>query len=327
MTASQSAGTPTRRVGLCLDIDGTIHRHGSIFVETLAVLPYASELPLSDADRAAIRNVLGAVADYAGGDRSRDRWLGALRGCDALAAMGLDAIVARVLAKAIRLRARGASRSGPTGDGADYRSMQTQVLDAYGQLLRDKRAEQIDDAVTAALGLAVRVDERLQETLRERGVDVVLVTDVPTHVATQYAQLIDDRVRVVGTDFETRDGRFTGEYSFVQKGPAVERLRNRRDWDYVIAAGDSASDLPMARAADLFLAVAGRGNVIEELPAESRTVSAEALGADQLDRSTDVVTVPREMALGTALERTMAACPFGSDDSEPGSANESGGKR
>lgn len=187
------------RVGLCLDVDGTVHPHGSIFVETLALVPYASDLAIERSGRDTLRDVLG------------------------------------------------------------------------------------------------------------------------THIARPYAGLLGETVDVVGTDFATADGRFTGEYAFVEKGPTVEQLRTERDWDYTVAAGDSATDLPMAAAADLFLAVAGRGAVTDDIPAEFQTVSESTVRTSGLPKNGDAILVERATNLGDALRLTLGALGVdGVGSSDPG---------
>ncbi len=51
-------------VGLCLDIDGTVYRSSSVFIETLAFLPYADGITLTPAERRHRRTALTAVAEY-----------------------------------------------------------------------------------------------------------------------------------------------------------------------------------------------------------------------------------------------------------------------
>ena len=320
--------TPGDHVGLCLDVDGTVHRHGSIFVEALALVPYASDLRIDDTDRASLREVLGAVAAYAGGDRSRRRWLGALRVCDALAAIGFERPVARALAGLIRRRAKRASSSS-AGNTGDYRAMQRRILDRYGAFLDGRRRERIERAFEQVVTSHLRVDPATSRTLADFAesveLDVVLVTDVPTHVARPYAGLLGEGVDVVGTDFETAEGRFTGDYAFVEKGPAVEALRAERGWDYTLTAGDSGNDLPMAAVADLFLAVDGRGTVREQLPADYRTVETRAVRSGSLSADTDAVLVPRTVSFADALRTTMDGLGVEAPESaQPGQAGSEG---
>lgn len=329
MVSDSSAGLSAGdRVALTLDVDGTVHRHGSIFVETLALLPYAGDISLDEADRDILRDVLGSVAAYAGGDRSRRRWLGVLRICDVLAAAGLGRPVARLLAGLVRYRARRASASATAGDASDYREMQRRILDRYGTFLDGRRRDRVQGAFERVIERHLRVDPAVRRVIADLAtvvdLDVVLVTDVPTHIARPYAALLGDEIDVVGTDFATSDGRFTGEYTFVDKGAAVDRLRTERRWGYALAAGDSANDLPMAAAADLLVAVAGRGNLIAELPPAYRSVEVSALRSGGLPADTDAVIVPRETSVADALRKTFAA--LGVDAGEPGEQRLSDGE-
>ncbi|WP_136690087.1 HAD family hydrolase [Halorhabdus amylolytica] len=321
MVSNSSPGiSADDRVALALDVDGTVHRHGSVFVESLALLPYAGDISLDETDRDTLRDVLGSVAAYAGGDRSRRRWLAVIRVCDALAAAGLERPVARLLAGLVRYRARYASTSESAGDAGDYREMQRRILDRYGTFLDGRRRERVERAFQRVLERHFRVDPALRRALADLAtvvdLDVVLLTDVPTHIARPYAALLGDDVEVVGTDFATIDGRFIGKYTFVGKGATVDRLRAERGLDYVLAAGDSANDLPMAAAADLLLAVAGRGNLLTELPPEFRSIEVSAVRTTGLPADTDAVLVPRETSVADALRTTVTA--LGVDIREPG---------
>lgn len=50
------------RIGACLDINGTIYRSGSVFIEMLVFLPYTDGITLSPAERRHRRTALTAVA-------------------------------------------------------------------------------------------------------------------------------------------------------------------------------------------------------------------------------------------------------------------------
>lgn len=292
-------------VALCLDVDGTIHRHGSVFVESLALLAYDGGLDLSSADREAIRTILGTVAEYAGGERSRRRWLRVIDVCDAVAATGLGRPVARILGALIRTRARRATASPPGGDASEYRAMQRRVLDAYGQFLDGRPTRSVATAFERVIDRHLRVDDAVRRTLSREGVKTTLVTDIPTHVAAAYAGLLGTAVDTIGTTFAVTAGRFTGEYDFVAKGPAVEQYRAERDPAVLVAAGDSTADLAMASAADIFLAVEGRGAITKTIPEQYRTIGLQDLGPAALDPPPDVVEVPRDVSLSYALDRVL----------------------
>lgn len=104
------------RIGICLDIDGTVYRSGSIFIETLAFFPYVDSITLSPVERRHRRTALTAVADYHSGLASKAKWQGALTGLDALHVAGADHLSETLLTMLARRHADRPSRR--TGQSA-----------------------------------------------------------------------------------------------------------------------------------------------------------------------------------------------------------------
>lgn len=296
------------RVGLCLDVDGTAYRDGSVFVETMGYFQFSAELDVTADDRRVLRDALGAVAAFRGGDRAR-RTLG-------LAFRLLDAVRvvfgARAAVHALRwfVRVQHAGDGEADTDPGDYREVEHTLLDAYGRFLRGRRPETVRTAARRVVAEWLPVDERLADLLTGRpAVETYLVTDAPAHVATGYAaQLTGEPERTVATEWAVADGTYTGDYSPVEKSAAVERLRETRGWDVVVAAGDSPVDREMAAAADVFLGVegvSGDGPFTDDadalaLPADlARVVAAVEAGRP--------LVVPDGVALADALEAVLDA--------------------
>lgn len=327
MTAPQRAADPLAyepgdRLGICLDVDGTVYRSGSVFVETLAYLPYADGVTLTSAERRHRRTALLAVAAYHGGFATRAKWRCVLTGLDALRVVGGNTLFERILATLARREADDARpdaetspRPRPTPDPETYRSMRRTVLSAYADLLRGKRRRDVQRAVASLVERRCPVDPRLRTVLdrvtRETDAELCLITDAPDHVATAYAdELHGDELRVVGTSYETdAEGRYTGRFESVDKGDAVADLRTDREWDFVVAAGDSAVDASMADAANVFLAVAGQGGIEHRLdgrdPISLR--GAEYDVRERLGPDRNVVRTPHDEDLASALRTTLSA--------------------
>lgn len=309
-------------VGLCLDIDGTVYRSGSVFIETLAFLPYADGITLTPAERRYRRVALTAVAEYHGGFVGKTKWRSVLAGLDGLQAVGCRDLSETLLTMLAQRRSDGqpqrdvSSWSGQmhNSDIDRYREMREAVLGAYGSLLRGRRRTAVVNAVADVVGRRCGVDARLRailSTLADRAdTDLYLVTDMPDHVATSYARKLRGVAGIVGVTYDTDDAdRYTGGFDRVDKEATVSRLRTEREWDYVLAAGDSPVDLPMAGEVDCFLAVAGQSHLLGRL-VRSDTVSpcrsAASLRA-RLEPNRRIVRVPDDTALGPALETTLRA--------------------
>jgi phosphoserine phosphatase len=343
-TATPDAGPlayePGDRLGVCLDIDGTVYRSGSVFVETLAFLPYADGISLSRADRRHRRTALTAVADYHGGPAGKAKWTGVLTAIDAIRVVGAEGLSESVLSALARRRTERSSRTdsasggegrssaregqssadgpersdGParSGDG-DYRAMSEAILRAYGAFLRGKRPADVEAAVAELVERRCPVESRLRETLdrlaRREDADLLLVTDAPDHVATAYARKLGDAVDVVGTAYEVESGRYTGAFDRADKGETVARLRADRGWSYVVAAGDSPADAVMARDADLFLAVAGQSDDPRALPGIDAVALADSTAhlRERLTPARSAVRVPREEPFERALRTALGA--------------------
>lgn len=313
---------PEDRIGLCLDVDGTVYRSGSVFIETLAFLPYADGFALTSADRRRRRIALRAVADYSGGFAARIKWRCLLTGLDALRVVGaerssealLEAVAERRAARATRPGDRSREDAPSISDADAYATMRRTVLSAYGELIRGKRATDVERAVIPVVERRCSVDSEPRATLdrltRHADADVFLITDAPEHVATAYARNLAEDVQVRGTVYETdADGRYTGEFARADKRAAVGRLRAEREWDYVVAAGDAPVDAKMAREANLFLAVAGQGDLSRRLRGTD-TVSLRGPDRDlrsELALARKIVRVPRDEPFARALRTVLNA--------------------
>lgn len=330
-------------VGLCLDIDGTVYRSGSVFIETLAFLPYADGITLTPAERRYRRTALTAVAEYHGGFVGKTKWRGVLTGLDTLRAVGCPNLSETLLTTLARRRSDGQPRrDGPpptrrTGTSAidRYRKMREAILESYGSLLQGRRRSDVMSAVANVVDRRCSMDARLRATLDRvadcADTDLYLVTDMPDHIATAYARKLRGVSQVVGVTYHTDDAdRYTGEFDRVDKGTTVSRLRAERGWEYVLAAGDSPGDLPMASEADCFLAVAGQSHLADHMspsdtvsPCDSAATLHERLAPDR-----KFVRVPTEAEFGSVLETTLRAVGIYGESRRPSGRGEcQAGKR
>ncbi|WP_435099341.1 haloacid dehalogenase-like hydrolase [Halarchaeum sp. P4] len=303
--------TPLEDVGFCLDVDGTVHRSGSVFVETLAALRAGDALPLDARERNDLGVALDAVAAYRGGARSQRRWRLAFGATDLLRrAFGGDAARSAIAAV---IAASASDHSTAAHDAAAYNEMQARTLDAYGRVLRGRDADAVERALRTTIP-TIPVDSAVRRTLREfvaDGAAVHLVSDAPEHVVEAYAAGLTGRTGwTTGTRFERVDGTYTGDYTLPAKGDVVERRRERGDWDFTVAAGDSESDRAMRDAADVFLAVGGQGSLAARVDADATLPASEAVLADVLNRSRPVVAVPSDVGLDTALRAVLEASGY-----------------
>lgn len=329
MTSSERPGDrfdpfaydPGDRVGLCLDIDGTVYP-GSVFIETLAFLPYADGVTLTPAERRHRRAALAAVAEYQGGTAAKTKWRGVLVGLDALRVAGAEALSETLLEalshrsedRASRRDVRPASRIPSGSSDVQYRTMRESVLSAYGALLRGRNRDDVADAVTEVVTRRCEIDPELRATLdrlaRHDDTELYLVTDAPEHVAAGYARKLSGAARVVGTTYDVDGtGRFTGTFDRVDKGNTVARLRDEREWEYVVAAGDSAVDAVMADDSNLFLAVAGHGDIDDRFDEWGSIPSprSERDVRERLGPNRNSVRVRLEEDLAAAVRTTLRA--------------------
>jgi phosphoserine phosphatase len=295
-------GATPRRPAACLDLDGTVYPSGSVFVKCLVLYPWYGEVGAADAAR--LRRCVGLVAGYRYGESGRRRveaalaWLHALRErlpravslrlADAL----LDATFADLPGRLARLAGTG-RRGSERWRGAEgtYAGMRDAVLSSYASFLEGRRVDAVERTTRAVVDRHAAVDpawRRLLERLRAAGATVYLVTDAPEHVGRAYlSKAGGDAERVRATTFETCENRFTGAFEPVEKAAAARRARTAGEHDFLVAAGDSAVDVGMRDAADVFVAVVGEGDVdraLEDL-ADGVVVDADApTGAhDRLD--------------------------------------------
>lgn len=299
------SSTAGERVGVCLDIDGTLYREGSAFVDVLVALPVTAAHPFGSSDRTQFRRAVGVVGRYEGGVTTAWCWRATLRAVEGLRRVTDARTAGRALDGLKRLQAWLADRRASGRSRGDYETMQKELLEQYGTAIAGHDRTTIQSAVAACLQDLDPVDPETVGVLREAtraGIDVALVTDMPAHVAEQLATaVIDAPVRaVVGTRFGTdRNGRFTGAFEPVDKGIAVSDLREKHGWASVVAAGDTRRDLAMAETADRFLAVAGQGRIRAAL-ADPPRLDAEMAGRSGV-RDPPVASVPPDQSLGAAL--------------------------
>lgn len=289
-------------VGLCLDIDGTVYREGSAFVEVLLRLPDAPECGLA-AERGRLRRALGTVGRYRGGWSTALRWRAALRAVDAVRTVGGERAASAALDGLRRFESRRKPRPGgdPAHGAAAYKRMRESLLSRYGEAIAGEDATALRAATTRILRERRPIDPGTATTLAgaaRAGVDLALVTDMPAHVAEPFAEaVVDAPVRAVrATRFGVDGaGRFTGSFDTVDKGEAVAALCERFGWERTVAAGDTVRDLPMAGPADTFVAVGGQGQLRESLS------DPLVFGTDSHDSPPETVYVPRDQPLAAAL--------------------------
>lgn len=287
------------RVGLCLDVDGTLRRDGSVFLETAVRLPEV--LPLSRSDRRHLRRALGAVGRYRGGRPAELRWRATLSVVDGLRAID-PSLGAAALNRIADRRSSAGDRTGDDGPRGSYDRMRRRLLRRYGRALAGHDREAVRAGAAAVLAEHRPIDDGIAGTLGDLDVEVALVTDMPEHVAAPFAEvaLAREDAAVVGTRYGAEGGRLVGSFESVDKGAAVADLRERRGWSRTVAVGDTERDLAMAAVADRFVGVGGRGGIRSAL--EDPVVLDPTTGRD--DRVVDGATtvyVPPGASLATAL--------------------------
>lgn len=320
---------PGAAVGIGLDLDGTAYRFGSVSVETIAYLSYTSEMKLTERDRAHLRSALSTVARYGESRPNALRWAVTMRVLDGFQAVGAASLSRRLLARIIdrhtgRVRDAGGDRTGDPVRGSSrtitsmgstsYRTMRRRLLTAYGAFLRGKRATEVERIVEGIVTSRTPVDPRLRTILdrarTESGAETFLVSDAPEHIARAYARkLTGEPDRVRATAFETdASGRFTGAFESIDKRRALTRLRAEREWEYVVAAGDSAVDARMAAVSNLFVAVRGQGD-IGSRDDDLDPVSPRSVGRlrEELCRDRNVIGVGPDEELWRALLTALRA--------------------
>lgn len=305
---------PKSQIGVCLDIDGTLYRSGSAFVETLIRMPDVPNCSFTATERAQLREALGIVGRYQGGRATAWRWRSSLRLVDVFRALGMTVMAERVLARLLAAQAwldsvtpaRGGDRT-PKGG---YEELRTALLHQYGTVIAGHDSTTVTRGVKSLFQQLKPITPGMPAVCadaRQAGVGMALVTNMPEHVAQPYAETIlpGSVQAVVGTDFETDGNQFTGTFDPVDKRAAVAQLRDRYGWKFVIAAGDTGRDLPMATTADHFIAVSGQGNI--------RTHLNDPVVLDTDDQSLphmrDVAVsyVPPEQELSGALRLILGA--------------------
>ncbi|ERH04815.1 MAG: phosphoserine phosphatase [Halorubrum sp. J07HR59] len=294
--------------GLCLDIDGTLYRGGSVFVEALPWLAGASWTRASD--RAHLRATVGAVAHHHGGQLREVATRGLLSGVDTLRAAGADQAAKTALETLSGLPTPSADGDAQSDRGRER--LRERLLTEYGAAVADRPAAVIRRSLEAVFRNepaepVPSLPDQLVTTLSDiatTGVDIALVTDAPAHVARAFADSttrLDGIVTIVGTRYDRVDGVFTGEFTRIHKGDIIAELADRQGWDRVIAGGDTARDLAMAKPADRFIAVEGHGDIRGRITPRDETTRIE--GAE-------TAFIPRGQRLGPVLRDFV-------DDGEP----------
>lgn len=253
-------------VGVALDVDGTIYRDGSVFVETLPWLAGADWT--RPADRAALRQAVTLVAGHHAGRVRATATRGLLSVADVVRATAGDTAGDAALSVLTRLPS-------PRSDGeGDRKRLRERLLTRYGTAIADRPVDAVERSVARVVGPApdgqarFRIAEpvaQLISDLRAEGVHVALVTDAPEHVVVPFAETFGGVDSVAGTRYTSRDGMFTGAFERIDKAAVVGRLCDRHGWDRVVAAGDTERDLAMARHAARFVGVAGHGGLRETI--------------------------------------------------------------
>jgi Phosphoserine phosphatase len=298
---AEPAGNEEHNIGLCLDIDGTLYRGGSVFVEALPWLAGGSWTRPSD--RAHLRATVGAVARHHGGWLREVVTRGLLSGVDTLRAAGADRAAETALETLSRLPAP--SANGGTQSDRGRKRLRECLLTEYGAAVADRPAAAIRRGLAAVFAKGPdkpvpSLPDRLVSTLSEiatRGVDIALVTDAPAHVAQAFADSAMELgriVTVVGTQYDRVDGVFTGEFTRIHKGKMISELADRRGWDRVIAGGDTARDLAMAERADRFVAVEGHGDIRGQVAPRGEAPGIEGTNAAFVPRGQRLSPVLRD---------------------------------
>lgn len=146
----------------------------------------------------------------------------------------------------------------------DAEALQWAKCGLIGCLIRGLEQRQVESRIAHAASDIRRrwrmpILSELQRHL-DQGHHVVIVTASPTWLVGQLFQ--DKPVRILGSEFETRQGRFTGQLlgSPCHGEEKVERLESFRqglpeESRIIHAFGDSKHDVPMLRLAERFTLV------------------------------------------------------------------------
>jgi hypothetical protein len=304
-----------QKTALCLDIDGTLYRDGSVFIESISYLPFVQSGHWSPTDRRMLRRAVGLVGGYYGNIWTEKRWQMTLRVVDILQRTGNNKLALSLLDTLRELQARLNSvitseyslNSPSTGN---YNEMRISLLNKYAKAITTHHRADVRTAVENAISRCTLIDDTTATALEDittslSSSELVLITDMPTLIAEMFAsEAIAAPVEtVVATKFETdQRNRFTGEFQSINKSKMIKVLNKRYNWDRVIAAGDTVRDLEMQSTADQFIAVSGQGRIDEHL--QEPYVTASKSNANPIDGS-DNVYVPRDVSLGMVLRRAI----------------------
>lgn len=294
-------------VGLCLDIDGTLYRGGSVFVEALPWLAGAAWT--QSTDRTHLRAAVAAVMRHYGGPLQEVATRGLLSAVDGLRVLGCNQTAEAALKMLSELSGPNANGNGDTElyESREREHLRELLLSEYGAAVADRPVTIVRRSLATVFhhrrdGAVPSLPDRLVTTLSEIATDdvgVALVTDAPAHVAQAFTEgtaELNDAVSVVGTQYDRVDGVFTGDFTRVDKGEVITELADRRGWDWVIAGGDTTRDLAMAQRADRFIAVEGHGDIRRW---------AETEGIAETTRDTRATFVPHGQQLSPVLRQIV----------------------
>lgn len=128
----------------------------------------------------------------------------------------------------------------------------------------------------------------LFDWLKNHGIEPVIVSGAPRDIICRYFEEFGIR-RAWAFDYEFRDGRLSSEFlgsGGHDKRAAVEACRQEFGCDPILALGDSASDLPMLKAARCPL-IAGNPSPLSAALPNALTLDYDRRGAAALQERLD----------------------------------------
>lgn len=301
---------------LCLDIDGTLYRGGSVFIESISYLPFVQSGHWSPTDRRILRQAVGLVGRYYGNPWTEKRWRITLRTVDLLQRLGDGELALSLLDTLREVQTQINTVIDPkytfnSPSTNSYDEMRISLLKKYAKAITTHRRGELRTAMKQALSRFALIDNPTAAALEDittstSSVELVLITDMPATIANIFAsKAIEVPIQVVvATKFETdQTGRFTGDFDSINKSRMLTALDEQHNWDHVIAAGDTVRDLRMQSTADQFIAVSGQGRINEHLQEPYVTVSES--NPESIHESHDVY-VPKEVPLGVVLRTVIS---------------------
>lgn len=303
------------KTALCLDIDGTLYRGGSVFIESLSYLPFVQSGHWSPTDRHVLRQAIGLVGRYYGNAWTEKRWQITLRIVDLLQRIGTDEIALSSLDTLREFQTQLNSVIDPeytfnSPSASDYDEMRISLLTTYAKAITTHHQSELRTAINDIISRCTLIDKTTATALEDistssSSLDIILITDMPTTIAETFAsEAIEAPIQTtVATRFETdQTERFTGEFHSINKSEMLTTLDEQHDWDRIVAAGDTVRDLRMRSIADRFIAVSGQGQINEYL--QKPYVTATGSNPEIINNSRDVY-VPSEVPLGVVLRALL----------------------